>query len=92
VIPSKIFESMAMSLPIIISVPEGESTQIIRTQEAGLVIPPENSNSLSEATLNIKKDKNLYRDLANNSRLAASKFNRKILAIEMLSHIKKLVR
>ena len=46
VIPSKIFESMAMSLPIIISVPEGESTQIIRTQKAGLVIPPENSNSL----------------------------------------------
>jgi len=92
VIPSKIFESMAMSLPIIISVPEGESTQIIRTQKAGLVIPPENSNSLSEALLNIKKDKNLYRDLANNSRLAASKFNRKILAIEMLSHIKKLVR
>ena len=92
VIPSKIFESMAMSLPIIISVPEGESTQIIRTQKAGLVIPPENSNSLSEATLNIKKDKNLYRDLADNSRLAASKFNRETLAIEMLSHIKKLVR
>lgn len=92
VIPSKIFESMAMSLPIIISVPEGESTQIIRTQKAGLVIPPENSNSLFEAILNIKKDKNLYSDLADNSQLAASKFNRKILAIEMLSHIKKLVK
>jgi colanic acid biosynthesis glycosyl transferase WcaI len=92
VIPSKIFESMAMSLPIIISVPEGESTQIIRTQKAGLVIPPENPNSLFEAILNIKKDKNLYRDLADNSRLAASKFNRKTLAIEMLSHIEKLVK
>ena len=92
VIPSKIFESMAMSLPIIISVPQGEATQIIRTQKAGLVIPPENSNSLSEATLNIKKDINLYRDLANNSRLAANNFNRKTLAIEMLSHIKKIVR
>ena len=92
VIPSKIYESMAMGLPIIISVPEGESTQIIRTQKAGLVIPPENSNSLFEATLNIKKDKNLYRDLANNSRLAANNFNRKTLAIEMLRHIKKLVR
>jgi len=91
VIPSKIFESMAMGLPIIISVPEGESTQIIRTQKAGLVILPENSNSLSEAMLNIKKDKNLYRDLANNSRLAANNFNRKTLAIEMLRHIKKLV-
>lgn len=92
VIPSKIFESMAMSLPIIISVPEGESTEIIRTHNAGLVIPPENSNSLYEATLCIKKDKNLYADLAVNSRLAASKFNRITLAIEMLGHIRELVR
>ena len=64
VIPSKIFESMAMKLPIIISVPEGESTEIIRREKVGLVIPPENSNSLFEAILNIKKDKNLYSDLA----------------------------
>lgn len=91
VIPSKIFESMAMSLPIIISVPEGESTQIIITQKAGLVIPPENPNSLFKAILKIKKDKNLHSYLADNSQLAASKFNRKTLAIEMLSYIKKLV-
>ena len=92
VIPSKIFESMAMSLPIIISVPEGESTEIIRTQNTGLIIPPENSNFLFKAILNIKKDLNLYRELAHNSRLAASKFNRKTLAVEMLNHIKKLVK
>lgn len=91
VIPSKIFESMAMSLPIIISVPEGESTKIIRTQKAGLVIPPENPYSLFEAIINLKNDKNLYRDLADNSQLAASQFNRKTLATDMLSHIKKLV-
>jgi len=92
VIPSKIFESMAMGLPIIISVPEGESTQMIRNQKAGLVISPENPNRLAEALLNIKNDKNFYRELANNSRLAASNFNRKTVAIEMLSHIKKLVK
>ena len=92
VIPSKIFESMAMSLPIIISVPEGESTEIIRAQRAGLVVPPENSNSLYEAILSIKKDKNLYRELAHNSNLAARKFNRKTLALEMLCHIEKIVR
>ncbi len=91
VIPSKIFESMAMSLPIIISVPEGESTDLIRTQKAGLVIPPKNSNRLYKEILKIKNDKNLYRELAENSRLAARKFNRKNLAIEMLSHIEKVV-
>ena len=92
VIPSKIFESMAMGLPIIISVPEGESTDIIRTQKVGLVIPPENSNSFVKAILKLEKDEDLYRDLADHSLLAASKFNRKILALEMLSHIEELVR
>lgn len=92
VIPSKIFESMAMKLPIIISVPEGESTEIIRTQNAGLVIPPENPNSLYKAIQNMKKDNNLYNELAEGSLLAASKFNRKTLALEMLHHIEKVVR
>ena len=92
VIPSKIFESMAMKIPIIISVPEGESTEIVRTEKSGLVIPPENSNSFVKAILKLEKDEDLYRDLADNSLLAASKFNRKILALEMLSHIEELVR
>jgi len=87
VIPSKIFESMAMGLPIIISVPEGESTQIIRTQKAGLVIPPENPNRLAEALLNIKNDKDMYNTYAKNGFLAANKFNRKKLSIEMLDYI-----
>ncbi len=91
-IPSKIFESMAMSLPIIISVPEGESTEIIRDQKAGLVIPPEDSHGLYKAILNIKNDENLYRETAYNSRLAARKFNRETLAIEMLNFIEKLIR
>lgn len=91
VIPSKIFESMAMRLPIIISVPEGEATKIIRTEKSGLVVPPENSNSLAIAISRIEEDKNLYLDLANNSYSASSKFNRKILALKMLSHIEKLV-
>ena len=83
---------MAMSIPIIISVPEGESTQIIKTQKAGIVIPPENPTELFEAILKIKNDNDLHSDLAENSQLAARQFNRKTLAIEMLSHIKKLVK
>ncbi len=92
VIPSKIFESMAMSLPIIISVPEGESSEIIRTHKVGLILPPESSKSLYKAILNIKDDNNLYRYFADNSLLAASKFNRKTLAIEMMDHINKLIK
>ncbi len=87
VIPSKIFESMAMGLPIIISVPEGESTQIIRTQKAGLVIPPENPVRLAQALMNIKNDNDMYNTYAKNGFLAANKFNRRKLSIEMLDYI-----
>ena len=81
---------MAMKLPIIISVPEGEATEIVRTEDLGLVIPPENSNSFAQAIHKIYKDKNLYCHLADNSYLAANKYKRKTLAVEMLEHIEKL--
>lgn len=90
VIPSKIFESMAMSLPIIISVPEGESTEIIRAERSGIVVPCENAHSLSKAILNIKKDKALYNELSLNSLTAAKKYNRKAFALKMLSYIEDL--
>ena len=87
VIPSKMFESMAMKLPIIISVPEGESTEIVRKEKLGLVIAPENPYRLAEALLNIKKDNDMYNTYAKNCFLAAIKFNRKKLSIKMLNYI-----
>ncbi len=90
VIPSKIFESMAMGLPIIISLPKGEATEIIKKHKTGLVVKPENSNSIYEAIKNLKKDKSMYQEFAKNSRLASKIFDRKNLAVEMEKHIKDL--
>ena len=87
VIPSKIFESMAMKLPIIISVPEGESTEIVRKENLGLIVAPENPKKLAEAIMKMKKNEDLYENYAKNSLAAANKFNRKKLAVEMLKHI-----
>ena len=91
VIPSKIFESMAMGLPIVISVPEGEATEIVITEKAGLIVPPENSENLAGAILKLKNDIELHSTLAVNSGLVAGKFNRKILALDMLHHIEELM-
>ena len=86
---TKIFESMAMRLPIIMSVPAGESTEIVRAENSGLIVPPENPIKLAEAILKIKNDNNLLSRLSDNSFLAAGKFNRQHLAIKMLSHIEE---
>ena len=92
VIPSKIFESMAMRVPIIISTPEGESTQIIKDTNSGLITPPENSHKLSGAILRLAQDPYLHGDLASRSLSAASKFNRKNLALDMLEHIEGVLK
>ena len=82
---------MAMGLPIVISVPEGEATEIVITEKAGLIVPPENSENLAGAILKLKNDIELHSTLAVNSGLAAGKFNRKILALDMLHHIEELM-
>jgi len=49
VIPSKIFESMGMGVPILMSLPEGEATAIIRRTGSGICVPPEDSGAMAEA-------------------------------------------
>ena len=49
VIPSKIFEALAMNIPIITSMPEGEATDVISSNKVGIVVPPENPERLIDA-------------------------------------------
>jgi glycosyltransferase involved in cell wall biosynthesis len=80
VIPSKIFESMAMEKPIILGV-EGESQAIIQTAEAGLCIEPENARELAARVLELYSDRDLRTSLGRNGRrCVAEQFNREVLA------------
>jgi colanic acid biosynthesis glycosyl transferase WcaI len=89
VIPSKIFESMAMGIPILMSTPIGEATKIIQENKVGIVIPPENPLSLSQTILDLKKNKSKIQLLSKNAQLTANKFNRKILSVKMLDYLKE---
>jgi glycosyltransferase involved in cell wall biosynthesis len=55
VIPSKIFEIMAMGRPLILAV-EGESRDIVTRAEAGVCIPPEDPQALADAVLALARD------------------------------------
>ncbi len=92
VIPSKIFESMGMGLPIVISVPKGESSAIIEEFEVGIVTPPENPEELALAIKKLKDDSSLLNELSSNSLLAAENYNRVKLAIDMLDVIERRVK
>lgn len=89
VIPSKIFESMGMGLPIIISVPEGESTKIISDSRNGIVTPPEDPKALATAIKQLKDDKLLCEELGRNSLKAAKQYDRAVLAEEMFNIIQR---
>ena len=80
VIPSKIFESMAMGRPIILGV-GGEARAIVEESQSGLVIDPESSTNLCTAVLKLAHNPSLGRALgANGQRHVAAHFDRRVLA------------
>jgi glycosyltransferase involved in cell wall biosynthesis len=56
VIPSKIFEAMAMGTPVLLSVPEGEATRLVRAAACGIVIPPEDSQAMADAIVRLQQN------------------------------------
>jgi len=88
VIPSKIFEAMAMERPVILGV-EGESKGIIERGNCGLCIEPENERQLAEAVLRLSRDPGAGIQMGlNGGRLVRESFNRDALATSYLEVIK----
>lgn len=89
VIPSKIFESMGMGIPIVISAPNGEATRIIENTQSGLVLPPESPSELADAIKALKEDNSFF---SKNSCDSAKIFDRRKLADDMLGILQKVVK
>ncbi|MAM68895.1 MAG: glycosyltransferase WbuB [Rhodospirillaceae bacterium] len=84
VIPSKIFEAMAMGLPILIAAPDGEATEIVETERAGIVTRSEDAQDLAQAVRNLHQDAATRHALGNVSLAAASGYSRENQAREMM--------
>jgi glycosyltransferase involved in cell wall biosynthesis len=80
VIPSKIFESMAMQKPVILGV-EGESRDIIEAARSGLCIEPENAAELARRVVELADKPELCRELGQNGRRYVTEhYDRRVLA------------
>ncbi|HKJ32778.1 MAG TPA: glycosyltransferase family 4 protein [Balneolales bacterium] len=90
VIPSKIFESAAMSKPILLGV-EGQAEKIIKKYNAGLCFEPENEQDFIDNLLNFKRNRILMKDYGKNGLSLAKDYDRKILAQQMLHLIYEVV-
>ena len=90
VIPSKIFESMGAGVPMLVSVPEGEATQLVVSAGAGISCEPDNPKALAESVLRLHKNKNLHSKISAASLAAGKKYDREALAKKMLSLLEEV--
>ena len=91
VIPSKIFESMALRKPIIMGV-NGESKEIVNAAKCGFDLEPEDAKGLARIINENVDKKDMLRILGNNGfNYLKENFSRKVLAIKMLNILKTAV-
>ena len=91
VIPSKIFEAMAMERPLIMGV-QGESADIVKASQSGIQIESENDLQLFEAVVQLCDNPDLQKQLSTNGRsFVTENYSRDLLASTMLSTIQQVV-
>jgi glycosyltransferase involved in cell wall biosynthesis len=91
VIPSKIFESMALGIPIMMGV-RGEALAIVKTAEAGVGFEPENAAALAAAIGSARSDIAAHAAMRDAGLRAAKCYDRSRLALEMLTALKKVTQ
>jgi len=91
VIPSKIFESMALKKPIIMGV-LGESNDIVAKAKCGINITPENYNELNIVIKKFIDNRFLVKEFGENGyNFLFQNYSRKKLANKMIEYIKTLI-
>ena len=91
VIPSKMFEAMAMGLPVLLAAPVGEASRIVMEYGIGLHVPSEEPDTLTDAVLTLMEDKVYYSQCAENALNKAPLHSREKQAEKMIEEIKKAI-
>lgn len=91
VIPSKMFEAMAMACPMILGV-EGEAQALMEAGGAGIAITPESAAELAAAVKRLADDPAFAAQLGESGRsFVAREFDRRVLAERLLGEMQQLV-
>jgi len=89
VIPSKLFECMAMGIPILHGV-LGESAEIVKSNQVGFTFEPENSKELYDKLLVLKDNPDIYQGFHKHAIEASNKYDRSVLANQFLKLLSAL--
>ena len=91
VIPSKLFECMAMGIPVLHGV-EGESAEIVTRTGVGVLVEPGNAQAMADALGRLLHDPQGMAAMRAAGPLAAREYDRKTLADKMLDVLKSARR
>jgi len=91
VIPSKIFEAMAVGLPTIYAAPRGDGSDIIERHGVGVVVPPMNPTALAGATRILARDPVLRASLAEGAVRSAPLYSRARQAEDTLKVLERAI-
>jgi len=91
-LPAKMFEAMGMGLPIMLACPEGEASELVRREGAGIWAPPEDPGALAQAIQLLNDNRSLLGQLAEGSKAAAPRYSRERQAREMLASLQVALR
>ena len=90
VIPSKMFEAMAMGLPLLMAAPEGEATAILASYGAGIHVAAEDPDALADAARRLADDVDFRCKLAAASLKAAPAHSREAQARKMMAVLERV--
>ncbi len=91
VIPSKIFEAMAMGLPILLACPAGEASELVERHRAGLWVPAGDPNALARAVTRLAEEPAVRQAMSEAALVAAPQHSREAQAREMLAVFDKAI-
>ena len=83
VIPSKLFECMAMGIPVLHGV-QGESADIVESNKVGYTFESENHQQLYSLLVDLKDNESVYQSFQNAGLNASKKYDRSVLAGQFL--------
>jgi len=90
-IPSKTYEAMASSIPVVLAV-QGEAKEIISKANAGICVEPENVDEIKDAVLKLYYDRNLCKELGENGRkYVVENFSRKNITRKLERYLYDIV-
>lgn len=89
-LPLKLYKAMAMGLPILLSLPKGEASELVEEAEAGVWVPPASPSLLAEMIESLSKDPKRLTYYAENCRMVATNHTREKQALRFLEVIEQL--